>query len=89
MVYKYTNLKGVKIMKQMAVRLPDEIYDRLKSLADKTGRSATYYLREALQEYMDDLEDIYLAEKRLEDIRAGKSRTYTLEEVEQELGLED
>ena len=39
--------------------------------------------------YLDDLEDIYLAEKRLEDLRAGRSRTYTLDEVKKELGLED
>ena len=75
-------------MKQMAVRLPDEMYARLKSLADKTGRSATYYLREALMEHMDDLEDAYLAEKVLERIQKGEERTYTLEEVEKELGLE-
>ena len=75
-------------MKQMAVRLPDEMYNRLKGLADKTGRSATYYLREAIQEHMDDLEDIYLAEQVRERIRKGEERTYTLEEVGQELGLE-
>ena len=38
--------------------------------------------------FLDDLEDIYLAESRLEGIRAGRSRTYTLEEVEQDLGLD-
>jgi RHH-type rel operon transcriptional repressor/antitoxin RelB len=75
--------------KSTAVRLPEETYDRLKELADRTGRTATYYIREAVEEHLDDLEDIYLAEKRLEDLRAGRSRTYTLEEVEKRLGLED
>ncbi len=73
----------------LAVRLPEEIEHRLVNLAKKTGRTKSFYAREAIVEYLDDLEDIYLAEKRLEDLRAGRSRTYTLEEVEKELGLED
>ena len=39
--------------------------------------------------YLDDLEDIYLAEKQIEELKAGRSRTYTLDEVKKELGLED
>ena len=73
----------------LAIRLPEEIESRLEALAKATGRTKTFYAREAILEYIDDLEDIYLAEKRLEDLRAGRSRTYTLEEVERELGLVD
>jgi len=47
----------------------------------------TFYAREAILEYLDELEDLYLAELRLIDNRAGRSRTCTLEEVERELGL--
>jgi RHH-type rel operon transcriptional repressor/antitoxin RelB len=54
-----------------------------------TGRTKTFYAREAILEHLDDLEDLYLAEQRLLDIRSGKSRTYSLEEVEKELGLAD
>jgi len=73
----------------LGVRLPAEIERRLDALAQETGRTKSYYVREALLEYLDDLEDIYLAEKRLEDLRAGRSKTYTLDEVEQRLGLAD
>ncbi len=72
-----------------SVRLPEEAERRLDALARSTGRSKAFYIREAILEHLDDLEDIYLAEKRLEDLRAGRSRTYTLEEVERELGLAD
>ncbi len=71
----------------LAIRLPIEIEHRLEALAQATGRTKTFYAREAIVEYMDDLEDIYLAESRLEDLRAGRSRTFTLEEVERDLGL--
>jgi hypothetical protein len=37
----------------------------------------------------EDIEDIFKAEKRLEDLRAGRSQTHSLEEVERALGLVD
>lgn len=42
--------------KQTAIRLPDETYNRLKFLAEKTGRTATYYIRKAIEEHLEDLE---------------------------------
>ena len=76
-------------MNPVALRLPDEVSQRLKRLADRTGRSKTFYMIEAIKEHLDDLEDLYLAEQRLIDIRAGKSQTVPLEEVMQRYGLED
>ena len=76
-------------MTAISVRLPDDIVNRLNQLAALTGRSKSFYITEAILEHLDDLEDVYLAEKRLEDIRAGRSKTYTLEEVERDLGLAD
>jgi RHH-type rel operon transcriptional repressor/antitoxin RelB len=46
-------------------------------------------VRESIRQYLDDIEDLYIAEQRLIDLRSGKSKTYSLEEVEKELGLED
>jgi RHH-type rel operon transcriptional repressor/antitoxin RelB len=76
-------------MTAVSVRLPDDVANRLNQLAALTGRSKSFYITEAILEHLDDLEDVYLAEKRLEDIRAGRSKTYTLEEVERDLGLAD
>ena len=73
----------------LALRLPPEIEKRLDVLAKKTGRTKSFYAREAISRHIDDLEDIYLAEKILDRIKSGKERTYTLDEVERELGLED
>ena len=72
----------------LALRLPEEMEARLNNLAKATGRSKSYYVREALVEYLDDLEDIYLAERRLEDIRAGRTKAIPLEEVMKSYGLE-
>lgn len=75
--------------KQTAVRIPDETYERLQALAAKTGRTATYYIREAIEEHLEDLEDIYLAEQVVARLKCGVERTYTLDEVERDLGLAD
>jgi RHH-type transcriptional regulator, rel operon repressor / antitoxin RelB len=66
----------------LALRLPVEIEKRLDALAKKTGRSKSFYAREAILRHLEDLEDYHLAERRL----ARKSRRVTLEELERELG---
>lgn len=71
----------------LAIRLPENIEKRLDRLAKRTGRTKTYYAREAILAHLKDLEDLYLAEQRLTALRAGRSRTYTLDEVERDLGL--
>jgi RHH-type rel operon transcriptional repressor/antitoxin RelB len=67
----------------LAIRLPDTIEARLNALASETGRTKTALAREAIAEYIDDLEDYYLAEARARRNR----KTVPLEEVERELGL--
>ena len=76
-------------MPSISIRLPDELSARLEKLAHRTGRTKTYYVIEAIHDHLEELEDLYIAEKRLIELRAGRSRTYTLEEVEHELGLAD
>jgi len=83
-----TNKTGDSSM-PISIRLPDEINQRLDFLARQTGRTKAFYIREALTEKIDDLEDYYLAADVLERIRKGEERTYTLEEVERDLGLAD
>ncbi|MCW5256280.1 type II toxin-antitoxin system RelB family antitoxin [Verminephrobacter aporrectodeae] len=72
----------------LAIRLPAEVEARLEALAQATGRTKTFYAREAILEHLDDIEDLYLAERRLIDIRAGKTQTVPLEEVMKRHGME-
>jgi RHH-type rel operon transcriptional repressor/antitoxin RelB len=73
----------------LAIRLPKDIEDRLGALATATGRTKTYYAREAIVEHLDDLEDIYLAEQRAIEIQAGRVRPISLEVVLKDHGLAD
>lgn len=67
----------------LAIRLPEGIEKRLDLLAAETGRTKTTLAREAILEYIDDLEDFYLAEARARQNR----KVIPLDEVERELGL--
>jgi len=72
----------------LAIRLPVNIEKRLARLAKRTGRTKTYYAREAILQHLEDLEDIYIADKRLAEIRAGRAKTIPLEEVMRQYGLD-
>lgn len=76
-------------MGAVSLRLPDDVSRRLQQLADRTGRSKTFYMLEAIRKHLDDLEDLYLAEQRLIDLRAGKSGTVPLDEVMKRYGMDD
>ena len=72
----------------LAIRLPATIEKRLDELARRTGRTKSYYVREAILQHLDDLEDIYLAERSWEKVARGE-RTIPLEEVMKRHGLAD
>jgi RHH-type transcriptional regulator, rel operon repressor / antitoxin RelB len=73
----------------LAIRLPHNIEARLDRLAKKTGRSKTYYATQAILEYIEDLEDLAVAEQRLKELRDGRSETVPYSEVRRLLGLGD
>lgn len=76
-------------MSSLQVYLPDEAVARISALAAEAGRSPDAFLTNAILEYLEDLEDVAEAEARLKDLRAGKIKTQTLDDVERALGLAD
>lgn len=72
-----------------ALRLPDVLASRYDRLAKATGRTKTYYMTEALKNSIDRLEYEYGLMKKVEDFRAGRLETVTLDELEESLGLAD
>lgn len=69
--------------------LEPEIEQRLDALTARTGRTKAFYLREIIQQGLDDIEDYYLASATLERVRKGEEPLYTAEEVRKDLGLDD
>lgn len=88
MLYEVT-MEKEKADRMIGIRIPKSVGDRLDNLAKRTGRTKTWYIREAIMEHLDDLEDIYLAEQVLERVRRGEEPVTGIDEVERRLGLED
>ena len=71
-----------------SIRLSPAIEARLDQLAEVTGRTKAYYLRELIEQGIDDIEDAYLGAAVLERIRSGMEQTCSLNDVMTELDLD-
>lgn len=72
-----------------ALRMPEDLAIRYDRLAKSTGRTKTFYMTEALSESIDRLEYEYGILKDVEDYRAGRLETYSIDEVRAHCGLAD
>jgi len=69
----------------LAVRLSTDTEKRLEALAMRTGRTKTFYAREAIETHLDDLEDFYLADERMKRFR--EEDAISLDEIKRELDM--
>ena len=72
-----------------SIRLEPAIEQRLDKLAQMTGRTKAYYLRELVTDGLDDLEDYYQAAATMERVRKGDETIHSAAQVRQHLGLAD
>ena len=75
--------------KMINFRADDALDERLARLARLTGRTKTFYVREALEQHIEDLEDAYLADQVMARVDAGTEQVFTLDDIERDLGLAD
>ncbi|WP_296137022.1 TraY domain-containing protein [uncultured Tessaracoccus sp.] len=76
-------------MTPTSVELDPATSARLAALAARTGRSEAFYLRQALETHLDELEYVYGLAADVEDVRAGRLGTISLDELVAECGLDD
>lgn len=69
----------------LSLRLPNDIEKRLSELAETTGRTKSFYAKEAILKYLDEMEETYIAINRLEK----PAKRISLDDVEKELGLDE
>jgi RHH-type rel operon transcriptional repressor/antitoxin RelB len=74
----------MEVKYMLAIRISHDIENRLQQLAQKTGRTKTYYAKEAILRFLEDMEDEYLALSRLET----PTKRWTQKELEQGVDLE-
>ena len=72
-----------------SIRLAPETEQRLDFLAAHTGRTKAYYLRELIEQGLEDMEDYYLGAESLERVRKGLEKVHSAADVRKELGLDD
>ena len=73
----------------LAIRLPKELEDRLADMAKKTGRTKTFYAKEAILNYLEDLEDGLIAEKAWQEFEKSGKKTIPFVEVLKRYGMDD
>jgi RHH-type rel operon transcriptional repressor/antitoxin RelB len=73
----------------LSVRLDEALEARLERLAQLTGRSKSFYVKQAIEDHIEDLEDLYLAQRVAQRIAEGRERLIPLEDLERELGVDD
>jgi RHH-type rel operon transcriptional repressor/antitoxin RelB len=77
-----------KEYEMLAVKINDPwLEEHLAAVAREQGKSRTALVRDLVADYLEDLEDYAECERRMADLKAGRSRVYTSEEVERELDL--
>jgi RHH-type rel operon transcriptional repressor/antitoxin RelB len=72
-----------------SIRLAPETEQRLDYLAAHTGRTKAYYLRELIEQGIEDMEDYYLGAEVLERLRKGQEEVHSAANVRTDLGLDD
>ena len=76
-------------MKRTTVRLPDATHDRLRALAGRSGRTAAFHIREAVERCLEDIEDLRAAEEADAEHRKSGGRTVPPDELDGYPGPED
>ena len=82
-------LPGTLMSHPVSIRLDDELDARLERIARLTGRSKSFYLRQALVEQIEDLEDLFLSRAIVNRVADGRERLIPLDVLERELGVDD
>ena len=73
----------------LVLQLPPDIEARLIELSRRTGRSKSFYARQAILAHLDALEDVYLAKRRFEELRRDESDAVPLAELTARYGVDN
>ena len=70
-----------------SLRLPKDIEDRLDGLAKRTGRTKTFYVRQAILTHLEDIEDAFQGDEIIKRVGSGKEPVMSAGEMRRSLGL--
>ena len=73
--------------KPINIRLDESLLANLDEYAKELDRTRTYLIEKAISAYFDTLDEM-ISDKRIDEIKSGKTEVFSLEEVAQKLGLD-
>ena len=76
-------------MAQFLLELPQELRERIETRSGAANQKPEKFMSMAIEQYLEDLEDYEDAVRISEEVRSGRMKTYSLEEVRVHLGLDD
>ena len=85
-MYLQIYTKVYKTKKAINLRIDESLLEELDVYAKELDRTRTYLIEKAVSNYFDTLDEM-ISDKRIDDIKAGKSEMFTLEDVAIQLGL--
>ncbi len=71
----------------ISIRLTPEDEARLEALARRTGRSKTFYVREAIHEHLGELEEQFWADSVVQEWENSGRQSRPAQELWAELGM--
>ena len=71
----------------LSIRLTEEDEARLSALTARTGRSKTFYVRQAIRAHLDELEELYQDHEAVSLWEASGKKSRPAEELWEELGV--
>ena len=76
-------------MAQFLLELPQELRERIETRSGAANQKPEKFMSMAIEQYLEDLEDYEGAVRISEEVRSGRMKAYSLEEVRAHLGLDD
>ena len=85
-MYLHIYTKVYKMKKAINLRIDESLLEELDVYAKELDRTRTYLIEKAVSNYFDTLDEM-ISDKRIDDIKTGKSEMFTLQDVAIQLGL--
>jgi RHH-type rel operon transcriptional repressor/antitoxin RelB len=73
---------------KITIELSDETFARLAAAAEEMGQTSEHLALLAIEQFLEDIDDVKRAEEILDQVESGEMETYPLEEVMRKLGLD-
>ena len=73
--------------KSISLRIDEDIFEMLNEYAAELNKTKTFLIEKAIENYFDKLDEM-VADKRIDNLKNGKSSVVSMEEVLKKAGID-